>query len=296
MRTSAEVEAEVEASRSELDRNVEALKQKMTPGQLFDEASRLMGGTGQQVASRFAEQAKANPMPLAVMGLGLAWLMASNNKSPTTSYGYAEPRSFADEGGVGLYETGGGATSGSGGGIKEKVQGVLSTAKDKVANAKDKVSSAGASAAQSGRSAGQNLSSMGRSAGQNLSSAAGQVRNKAGQVGQQAQQTFTDTLEREPLLIAGLGVIVGAAIGAALPNTRAEHRMMGEHRERLLGKGKELAQSGMEKAGAAAQATYGAVKTELKNGDSARPTEDRLADAARSGVQAAQEHLQPPTH
>lgn len=298
MRTSAEVEAEVEASRSELDRNVEALKQKMTPGQLFDEAARMMGGTGQQVASKFADQAKANPMPLAVMGLGLAWLMVSNNRSQSSggSYGYAtsETRSFVTEDmEAGYYPVGGGAETGSTGGgvsglkdkakdkvgaIGEKAQGVLSNAKDKLAGAKS-------SAADSGRFAGQKLSST-----------AGNVRQRASQVGHQAQRTFTDTLESEPLLIAGLGVIVGAAIGAALPNTRAEHRLMGEKRDQILGKGKELAQSGVEKASSAAQATFDAVKSELKNGDDERPVADRLADAARTGVQTAQENLQGPAH
>lgn len=296
MRTSEEVEAEVEASRNDLDRNVEALKQKMTPGQLFDEAARMMGGTGQQVASRFADQAKANPMPLAVMGLGLAWLMMSNNRqrSPLAShgsevaYGYAgEPRSFAatpfeEAAGQGGGADGGGMTSA----LKEKAGAVGDKAKGMLSGVQEKIAHARTSAAEGGRAAGQNLSSM-----------AGTVKYRAGEVGHRAQRTFADTLESEPLLIAGLGVIVGAAIGAALPNTRAEHRLMGEQRDRILGKGKEIAETGMQKASEAAQATYGAVKSELQNQqDDDRPAADRLADAARSGVQAAQEHLQSPPH
>ena len=69
MKSAEEVEREVEASRGELDRTVEALKDKMTPGQIFDEATRAMGGAGQQVMSKFVDQARENPMPLAVMGL-----------------------------------------------------------------------------------------------------------------------------------------------------------------------------------------------------------------------------------
>ena len=65
-KTAADIEREVEASRSNLDRTVESLKDKMTPGQLFDETSRALGSTGQQVFAKFVEQAKENPMPLAV--------------------------------------------------------------------------------------------------------------------------------------------------------------------------------------------------------------------------------------
>lgn len=273
MRTSAEVEADVEASRNDLDRNVEALKQKMTPGQLFDEAARMMGGTGQQVASKFAEQAKANPMPLAVMGLGLAWLMASNNRTAP-----AERRSFATPfEGEAAYGDGGG----TGHGLKEKAQALGDKAHDALAGVQEKISGARASLADSGRAAGEGLSS-----------AFGSVRQGAGEVGRRTQRTFLDTLQNEPLLIAGLGLVVGAAIGAALPSTEAEDRVMGEARDRLVGKGRDLAQSGMEKAGAAAQATYGAVKSELQQGDAERDPAERLAEAARSGAQAAQQTLQ----
>jgi len=271
-RSSAEVEAEVEASRNELDRNVEALKQKMTPGQLFDEAARAMGGTGQQVASKFAEQAKANPMPLAVMGLGLAWLMMSNNRqgSQTSGYVSAEPRSFAS----GSY---GGPSGGVTEGLKDKAHAVGDKAHELMSGVQDKIAGAKSSLADTGRSAGQSL---------------GGVRDKATDLGRHAQQTFLDTLQSEPLLLAGIGLVVGAAIGASLPHTAAEDRYLGETRDKLLEKGKDLAQTGMEKASSAAQATYSAVKSELQNGDGEREPADRLGDAARSGVQAAQEQLQ----
>ena len=40
-KTSAEIELEVEATRGNLDRTVEALKGKMSPGQLVDEVGRV---------------------------------------------------------------------------------------------------------------------------------------------------------------------------------------------------------------------------------------------------------------
>lgn len=284
MRTSAEVEAEVEASRDDLDRNVEALKLKMTPGQLFDEAARMMGGTGQQVASRFAEQAKANPMPLAVMGLGLAWLMMSNNRGPAVHRGWVgEPRSFAGE-----RETMSDRAADAAAHLKDRAHAAGEGAHQMAAGMQEKVASARASVGDAAHSAGESMSAMAASA-----------RDRAGDLGHRAQRTFLDTLDSEPLLIAGLGLLVGAAIGAALPHTDAEDRMMGERRDRIVEKGRELAQTGMEKASAAAQATYGAAKAELSgDGHDAdeRASADRLADAARSGVQAAREELRGPPH
>lgn len=298
-RSAAEVEAEVEAQRSELDRNVEALKQKMTPGQLFDEATRMAGGSGQQIAAKFVEQAKANPMPLAVMGLGLAWLMMSNNRqSAGYDSGYrSEPRSFAAESGLGAMSDTGGyeAVSGydgsmpSGGGVasglKEKAHGVADKASSALSGAKEKLSGGASSIGQSGRSAAH-------SARQTVGNVAGAAKQRAGAATQHAQQTFMDALNSEPLLIAGLGIVVGAAIGAALPATAAEDRLIGEHRDKLLNKGRDLAQTGLSQAGSAAQAAYGSVKDELRS-DDGRGLSEKVESAARSGVQAAREQIQP---
>lgn len=281
MRTSAEVEAEVEASRDDLDRNVEALKQKMTPGQLFDEAARMLGGSGREVAHRFAEQAKANPMPLAVVGLGLAWLMASNRSASSMASGayVGEPRSFARDPTM-PYD------GGAAGGLKDRAHAAGERAQEMMEGVQERLAGARASAADATRSAGESMSAM-----------AATARDRASHVGHQAQRTFMDTLESEPLLIAGLGLVVGAAIGASLPHTAAEDRMMGDRRDRLMEKGKQLAQTGLEKAGAAAQATYGAAKAELSGGEGdERPAADRLADAARSAAQAAQDELRGPPH
>jgi hypothetical protein len=233
-KSAADVEREVEASRGELDRTVEALKDKMTPGELFDEASRAMGGAGRQVISKLVEQAKENPMPLAVMGLGLAWLMTS------TSRPY-EPRSFA-------------SSASSGPGLGEKVREVGHKATDALFSAKEKLGDAVTSAGEAGRSAAHDLGS-----------ATGAAAGRAETYGRQAGRGFMDMLEREPLLIGGLAVAVGAAIGAALPSTEAEDRIVGEARDRLVEKGREAMQEGLEKAEEVAQAAYSGAKAEVEN-------------------------------
>lgn len=285
-RTAAEVEADVEASRSELDRNVEALKMKMTPGQMFDEAARMMGGTGQQVASKFAEQAKANPMPLAVMGLGLAWLMVSQNKQPSYGSYAGETRSFAPGSEYGAVWQDGASDSASHSGLKDKVHDLGEKASDAVASMKEKLAGGAHS-----------MGDGGRAAGQHIGAAADAARMRAAQMGHQAQRTFLDTLQSEPLLIAGLGLFVGAAVGAALPSTSVEDRVMGDKRDDLVNRGKEAVHGGLQQANSVAQSAYGAVKSELASseGDD-RDVGQKLEDAVRSGVQAVRDEAPGAAH
>lgn len=249
-KTAADVEREVEASRGNLDRTVDALRDKMTPGQLFDEASRAMGGAGQQVMSKFFEQATENPMPLAVMGLGLAWLMSTSGKSGASApAGYRNPSDFAAP------HTG----------LGERVHAAGDKVSDLVAGARDKVADASAS-----------LGDLGHSAG-----------TRAGELGERAQRSFAQVLEREPLLLGAAGLLVGAAIGAALPSTDLEDRMVGPVRDMILDKGKDLAQTGLHQAGDVAQTAYDALKTELQDSaDSGGSPAERVEEAVRAGVDA----------
>jgi|KBSMisStaDraftv2_1062788.scaffolds.fasta_scaffold359763_2 hypothetical protein len=249
-RTAADVEREVEASRGNLDRTVDALREKMTPGQLFDEASRAMGGAGQQVVTKFVEQAKENPMPLAVMGLGLAWLMTTSGRGPSAPRGYRRPEAFL---------------SGREG-IGERVHAAGEKVSDLVSGAREKVSDAASSVGELSHTAA----------------------DRAVEYGDRAQRGFMEILEREPLLLGAAGLLVGAAIGAALPSTDLEDRLVGPTRDKVLHKGKDLAQAGMQQAGDVAQTAYTALKTELQeSADTGASPAERVEDAVRTAASAA---------
>lgn len=269
-RPADEVERDVETSRSELDRNMEALKSKMTPGQLFDEAARTMGGTGQQIASKFMEQAKENPMPLAVMGLGLAWLMTSSRKSDTggSSGGYgAGSRSWADSTSTG---------SSSGTGIAARAADMAGAAQDGIA---DK-----AHAALEG----------GRSALDTARQAAGAATDRVTEVGRRAQDGVMSAIDSEPLLLGVAGLLVGLAVGASIPATPAENRTLGGLRDRVVDKTQDLARTGLQQAGQVTKAAYESVKSELQDGEDGEDPAAKAERTARAAVQAAQEQLHKP--
>jgi len=96
-----DIEREVEASRASVEETVEALKDKMSIGQIVDEASRFLGPNGgSEVLTSLGAQVRANPLPLALVGIGLAWLMSGRGPGTGGTAGgqrndYARNR-FAD--------------------------------------------------------------------------------------------------------------------------------------------------------------------------------------------------------
>ncbi|MBV9511981.1 MAG: DUF3618 domain-containing protein [Caulobacteraceae bacterium] len=305
-KTAAELEAEVEASRAELDQTVEALKDKMTPSALFDDLKGSVKGAGNQMLANIADKASQNPMPLLVIGAGLAWLLMDNNKRSSGRY-YGESRSFADDGYQrDLYGYDEGAASGRGlrqkaadaaSAVGDKVSGVAGAAQDKVSDlagaAQDRASHLAHNARDAAASARSTASDAARAARDKLQSAAGSARDSAIDFGQQAQETFYDTLHREPLIIGALGLAVGAAIGVSLPSTSIEDERLGRYRDQLFDKGKELVQGQVDTAKQAAGAAYSSVKEELQNGDENESLADKVGRVAQAGVQSVADAVKP---
>lgn len=281
-KSSEEVEREVEATRGQIDRTVEALKEKMQPKELFDEATRVMGGASNKVMTTVVEQARENPIPIALIGAGVAWLALSQRRKrqgydPYTGAGYYETYEGYDESGRGK--------------LKAKVAGAVEAAKGAVTGAKSKLTEAvhqakdGLDQTRAGAADGT-AQARGR-----LGSAASAAQARAGQYGRQAQQRFQETLDTEPLILGAIGLAVGVAVGASLPTTRTESRYMGPHRDKLLGKGRDMAKSSLDEARAVAERAYGQVKGELHRqtgpegeGTTLRDKAQALADAGKQSV------------
>ena len=63
-KTSAELEREVEDARGRIDQTVEALKDKMQPKEMFDEATKMMSGASNKVLTTAVDQLRENPIPI----------------------------------------------------------------------------------------------------------------------------------------------------------------------------------------------------------------------------------------
>lgn len=266
MTSAADAERDVEASRGELDRTMDAIRDKMTPGQLLDEAMHSMGGAGQQVFSKFVDQAKENPMPLAVMGVGLAWLMTSNRNKASQAYP-TEPRTWSSGDGA-VRDDGasfGDMASERMGDARDAMQGAAAKASDLMDSARARVGDTTA----------------------RMSDMAAQAKDRAADVTNRTQQAVSDLLEREPLLVAGIGLVVGLAIGASIPSTEVEDRTLGKVRDKVVDRTKAVASDTLDDLTDVAEAAYGSAKDALQGGDDGRSAAERAGDAVQRAVESA---------
>jgi len=262
-KSAAEVEREVEASRGRLNRTAEALKQKMTPGELFDEATHTLGNASQALFSKLTEQVRANPLPMAMIGLGAAWLLVNAGRGTSSSSRAARHRYQHPE-----YDTGYGETyTSASSGVRETASGLAESAKDTVGRVQE----------------------TGRSTVERTSRVLRESTRRATEYRHRVQESFSESLDQEPLLMAGMGALVGLAIGSALPASETENRLMGRMRDRLVEEGERVAEQGLRQAREVTEEAYRAAKSELQSGGD--DLASNVEQAARAGAGAVRENL-----
>lgn len=81
-----EIEREIAATRSEIDETINALQEKVSPGQLVNQALGYVKEGGGDFAANLGRAVRDNPMPLMLIGVGLGWMMFSGRSSEDRSY------------------------------------------------------------------------------------------------------------------------------------------------------------------------------------------------------------------
>ncbi len=80
------IEQDLDQTRSRLDGHLSELQSRLSPGQVLDDLMRYFRGKeGADFGRSLLDSVRANPLPTAVSGIGLAWLMASSPRGGAAS-------------------------------------------------------------------------------------------------------------------------------------------------------------------------------------------------------------------
>jgi hypothetical protein len=208
---SEQLEREAEQNRARLAATLDELRERVTPGRVLDQLIEYAGdGTGGEMVRNLGQQVRRNPLSVAMVGAGLAWLMLSNRPSDRA----AEQRVDAAERRAAARLAA----------LSDRPPGSVG---DVATSAYRRVGEAATDAAQRARAS---ADAAYRSTSNAVSEAAQKAGDTAAAVGRNAAaatRTLADFCNDQPLVIAGLGLALGAALGSALPSTETERRLMG---------------------------------------------------------------------
>lgn len=77
-----EIQAEIEHTRSEMDSTLRQIEQRLNPRHLMDQGVEyLRNSGGKEFVTNLRGSVKDNPLPVTLVGIGLAWLMATSRNT-----------------------------------------------------------------------------------------------------------------------------------------------------------------------------------------------------------------------
>lgn len=303
------MEQEISHTRERIGRTVQALEQRLSPGQLVDQALGYARDHGGHFASNVASSVRRNPLPLLVTGIGVIWMLRSQSSSARDSrrllespYEYNGGESaFGDattawEDGS-AYDSGGSAAGRSR--VADRLSGAGDSIKSRAAGARDGVSAAAGSVGDTMRSAKDSL--VGRTGGalDSARATSGRVRERvrgashnARDQAYRARDEFSTLMDEQPLLMGAIGVAIGATIAALVPATRRERQVMGKVSDEVAGKAEDLAAQGYENLREAASSSVNEFTRSLAKGSDSDRTEEVRPDSAGRSAAGQQDSKQ----
>lgn len=312
------IRRQIDFTRAQLGTTIQAIGDRLSPDNLIEQAKssareatvgrikemkREANRKVEDVSTGFSQTVRDNPLPVAVIGLGLGWLLLSERNKRDAyrmdEYAYRNDdyRYYSDmRQDSTMHEA------------RERVGQAAATVENKAAEVKHRVGSAvneatdavgdaasraGEMVNETGHRVGEKLSETASRVGDTVSQTANRVgettervqerasdaaeraRNEAEKLRREAEwrsrraayrtkQSFWQNMNENPLAVGAVLAVAGAAVGAAIPTTEYENKLMGETRDRLLDEAKVRAQDVVERVQTVVDDTQRAAVTELK--------------------------------
>jgi hypothetical protein len=215
-----------------------------------------------------------NPIPAALIGIGLGWLWASNRGHSLATRRY-DP---LDEGYHTPYDE---ATWGRAGGAGNGMDGEIdstsyvpgstrSGAREKLSQVQEGISRAAEHVQESvGDLAGRVQGTMSEAASRARESA-GNLGRRAGDYTHQMATSCQSMIQERPLAVGAMALGLGAAVGMLIPSTYRENRLMGEARDQMVDKVQDTAQDLAHRAQIVAEEAMDTAAEEARNQGLAR--------------------------
>ncbi|NUT15472.1 MAG: DUF3618 domain-containing protein [Cupriavidus sp.] len=260
-RSSEQIQSDIERTRRELDRTLTLLERRLEPRRLVDQGVDYLRDNGaREYLSNLGRSAREQPLPLALVGVGLAWMMMTNGRAGTGTY--------ADR--LSPDESAGAAASRAGEGME-----ALRSRAGELGNAVT-------SAVEQTRNAAQRTT-------QSLSEAADAARARAARVGeatrhagQRLHSGYDHLVNEQPLALGAIGLALGAVLAAAAPRTRQEDEWLGGSSDRLMDDARRAAKAKVDEV-------QDAIRERRADGDAEaaepRPLDERGSFAAEGQMQ-----------
>jgi len=287
--SSEDIKRQVDHTRAEMDATIDALIDRLDPAAILSKtihgflnggskaagkskkvagkSARVAGKAGSSIADvgeDLLEKAQENPIPTAMIALGAAWLMMSDDDDDTSLDDLESDPTMAEH----ATSSGRSTPSKIGHGVKSAASSAKHGAEDAYSAAEDKAEDLADSAKYAGK--------VGY--------------RKARKGWRKSKKGYSVAMRKAPLAVGGVALGLGLLCGVLIPETEAEDEWMGETRDDMLETGKEKAEELRDRGmHAAAEAADAASESLDEEGLGPQDVKEKLSHTAQAAKDSAQE-------
>ncbi|MCM5704535.1 DUF3618 domain-containing protein [Larsenimonas salina] len=261
-RSPEEIEADIKSTRSHLDETLSDFQARFSSDSMMNTAmDYVKSDSAKEYFSNLSRSIKENPVPTAMIGLGIGWLIYSSNSSksgsvpnhfddkrqaqarhnaaatPPQTHEYdSAPSQRVGDGAPGAYafgpDTAEPHSNQDGQSLRDRASSALGSAGDKANDAR--------------HGASDHMGRLKDSAGEQLHNASSKARDTG--------NWLSNLAEENPVCAGALGLAAGALLGSLIPSTRTEQKAMGDARDQVVDKATEAGSEQLERASDKAKA------------------------------------------
>ena len=220
--TTEQIQQEIERTRGELEGTLHAIERKLSARQLMDQAVDTMRDLT-NANSRIGSAVRDNPIPLAIIGLGIGWLALSETMG-------SSPQSQAEE--EDAYAAPAYAA------VAQSLSPVVEPAEEMAGEASQRLQKAAEAAKRH----------------------VGEWSRSVGDAAERAVDRTRDAYNRHPLTRGAAAAVLGAALGFILPRTRTEAEMVSGRMKDVVRQARDTGSEIVERAGRVARTAIRAAR------------------------------------
>jgi Protein of unknown function (DUF3618) len=233
----AKIERNIDETRADVRATLSALEQRLSVDRLIELTVGRIRDRGGEFASNLGDAAARNPVPLLLTAVGIGWLMLTSARNGNSG-SYIPPSESLRNRASGMKSKVMDAGDSVSGSVRERLHGAAESSRHTFDEA-----------AESIRGTAESLRGTATRAAEITRSRVESAREGAAQ----AQERMRRMLDEQPLMLGALGLAAGALIGALLPSTEAENRLVGEVRDKAVRRVAETGRAKIEAARESAQ-------------------------------------------
>jgi ElaB/YqjD/DUF883 family membrane-anchored ribosome-binding protein len=201
------------------------------------------GETAMDTGSSIVDLIQQNPVPAALVGIGLGWLYMNRSSGQPDYRAHSSTHYRYGQASAGQMYNAGSQSGQDSGGVGSMVGRTTEQVSDLASSAQERVGD------------------MAGSVQEHVSDMAGTVMEKS----QRAPGQLQRMVQERPLTAAVVAASLGAAVGLWLPPTQVENQLLGKTNEQVMGRAQEVASETMEKVQDVAQEVKSTVTEEARS-------------------------------